>query len=265
MMALFLFGAVGKAEDERKPRLNLVVLEGEREESLQAARVLELNSAEFPEVLTQVLLGAKAPSFSQFGLPANLLFLDAYAAVLDELRESKKKRRNFYSQLEYRAGVRETTAGSSVLSVEGEYDKKKFPEVQMLILERASSVAIIPLEGKRHLFFVATPVDAIPLAGSSVSEHASDLQAPKLLEQKIPSYPDAVLREKLEAQTLLVRTVVGKDGRIDISKLLLLEVTHPEFLKSAVAVLPEWEFEPGMKDGQPVNVRATIEFQFKVR
>jgi protein TonB len=57
--------------------------------------------------------------------------------------------------------------------------------------------------------------------------------------------------------------VVGPDGRAhDIRIVKGLGVTLDT---SAVETVEKWRFQPGTKDGQPVNVSAQIQVNFRMR
>jgi protein TonB len=57
--------------------------------------------------------------------------------------------------------------------------------------------------------------------------------------------------------------VCGADGKV--KRVSVKSSTHREFEDSAIRAIREWRFEPGMKDGSPVNVRMLIPFNFNVR
>jgi TonB family protein len=85
--------------------------------------------------------------------------------------------------------------------------------------------------------------------------------APKLLYKVEPSYTEEARDAKYQG-TCLLYIVVGTDGAAhDISVVRSLGLGLDEM---AVEAVSQWKFQPGMKDGQPVNVKATIEVNFRL-
>jgi outer membrane biosynthesis protein TonB len=55
--------------------------------------------------------------------------------------------------------------------------------------------------------------------------------------------------------------IVDENGDV-LLEVEAIEATHPEFAVAAMEAVLDWKFDPGLKDGQPVNtkVRQTLEF-----
>jgi TonB family protein len=56
--------------------------------------------------------------------------------------------------------------------------------------------------------------------------------------------------------------VVATDGYV--RNVRVLKSLDPGLDVSAVECGKEWQFDPGMKDGEPVNVEAQIEVNFRI-
>jgi TonB family protein len=85
---------------------------------------------------------------------------------------------------------------------------------------------------------------------------------PKVLEKTEPIYTDQARSAKLEGTVALVM-VVGVDQRahdIKVKKSL-----DPGLDASAVASIKTWRFQPGIKNGKPVPVRANVEVNFRLK
>jgi TonB family protein len=83
---------------------------------------------------------------------------------------------------------------------------------------------------------------------------------PRLRSKVEPDYTEA-RRSRLEGAVLL-RMVVGSDGNArDPRVLRSLGLGLDE---NAIAAVSNWQFEPGVKDGQPVNVIAQVEVNFRL-
>ena len=62
--------------------------------------------------------------------------------------------------------------------------------------------------------------------------------------------------------TVVLQAVIKKDGTVDIIRVvggLPLGLTD-----NAIQALKQWQFKPGMKDGQEVDIALTIEINFNV-
>ncbi len=104
------------------------------------------------------------------------------------------------------------------------------------------------------------PVDA--RAQEPVYEAGKDVSKPRVVKEVRPRYPAEAKNRKVQGGVEL-QCVVRSDGAVTD-----IRVTRP--LDSALDVaaidaLKQWVFEPGLKDGRPVNVRVTVEFTFTLR
>lgn len=83
---------------------------------------------------------------------------------------------------------------------------------------------------------------------------------PKPLKTKAPDYPAITIKEPI-AGTAVVQFTVGADGKV--KKPEVKSADDPAFGKAVLKVLPEWDFEPATKDGEAIDKRVSIPFQFK--
>jgi TonB family protein len=75
-----------------------------------------------------------------------------------------------------------------------------------------------------------------------------------------PEYPEEARKAKVSG-TVALSVIVGQDGKArSIHVVKSLGVGLDE---KAIEAVKKWKFKPGMKGGQPVNVRATIEVNFR--
>jgi TonB family protein len=82
---------------------------------------------------------------------------------------------------------------------------------------------------------------------------------PGLLHKVEPQYSEEAAKAELVGKVLL-QVVVGTDGKPrDMKVIRSLGLGLDE---NAIAGVGAWEFAPGNKDGQPVNVRVRIEVNF---
>jgi TonB family protein len=84
---------------------------------------------------------------------------------------------------------------------------------------------------------------------------------PVLTDHKEPGYSEEARLAKMQG-TVTLFVVIGEDGKAkDIRVLKSLGLGLDE---EAVEAVSKWQFRPGMKDGQPVEVRSTIEVNFRL-
>jgi TonB family protein len=103
-------------------------------------------------------------------------------------------------------------------------------------------------------------------AGQGGSGQASrvggGVSAPRVLSKVDPEYTTEAHDAKLSG-TVLLSVVVGTDGTAhDINVVKPLGMGLDE---KAVEAVQKWHFQPGMKNGEPVNVRAQIEINFRLQ
>jgi periplasmic protein TonB len=85
--------------------------------------------------------------------------------------------------------------------------------------------------------------------------------APKLIHKTDPEYTKEALEAKIEGTVVLV-TVIGANGvPEDIRVVKGLGYGLDE---KAVQCLETWRFNPALKDGQPVPVKAQVEVTFRL-
>jgi TonB family protein len=102
---------------------------------------------------------------------------------------------------------------------------------------------------------------AAPAPPAGVFRMGHGVLAPTIVQKAEPQYSEEARAARLQG-TVIVVVVVGTDG-----------LTHdPHILRglglgldeNAVEAISQWQFKPGVKDGQPVNVTATIEVNFRL-
>jgi TonB family protein len=84
---------------------------------------------------------------------------------------------------------------------------------------------------------------------------------PRLLSKVDPVYTDVARRGKIEGSVILC-VVVQHDGTI--GSVQLFQPLGLGLDESAVDAVRKWRFQPGTKDGNPVDVLATVEVSFRL-
>lgn len=86
------------------------------------------------------------------------------------------------------------------------------------------------------------------------------VSAPVVTERVEPSYSDDAREARISGQVTLT-AVVSADGKAE--EIAVKTPLYPSLDANAVKALSTWRFEPGRKDGEPVRVKVTVEFNFR--
>jgi TonB family protein len=107
--------------------------------------------------------------------------------------------------------------------------------------------------------------DAGAAAPEAVSSSAlrvgGGVTGPRLLQKVEPAYSDEARAAKYQG-TVILYVEVGPDGmahNMRVQRSLGLELDE-----KAMEAVSKWQFQPGMKDGQPVTVQAIVEVNFRL-
>lgn len=87
--------------------------------------------------------------------------------------------------------------------------------------------------------------------------------SPVLVKETKPQYTEGAMRRRVEGVVEL-KAVILKNGTVreDVTVTRSLDA---ELDEEAVKAARQWEFKPGTKDGEPVNVQVNIEMSFTLR
>lgn len=100
----------------------------------------------------------------------------------------------------------------------------------------------------------------LPVASDEPVPVGNGVSTPHLLRKVEPEYSPEARSNRIQG-TVILALVVNQKGRAsDISIVSPLGFGLDE---RAIAAVEKWEFSPGMKDGKPVKVLATIEVNFR--
>ena len=113
----------------------------------------------------------------------------------------------------------------------------------------AAAIAVVAAAG-------VTAQDAVYPIGNGV-------KSPILIKETKPKYTEEAMRRKVEGVVEL-KAVILKDGTVrqDVTVTRSLD---PDLDEEAIKAARLWEFKPGTKDGEAVNVEVNIEMAFSLR
>jgi TonB family protein len=117
----------------------------------------------------------------------------------------------------------------------------------------ASSGTIL-LECRGPGALTAEPSDSVVRVGGGVSQ-------PSVLFKVDPEYSEEARKAKLNGQVML-SIVVDAEGRAQAIR--VVKALGMGLDENAIIAVKQWRFNPGKKDGNPVNVRATIAVNFRL-
>ena len=84
------------------------------------------------------------------------------------------------------------------------------------------------------------------------------VQEAKLVTRVSPVYPDLARRAGIEGAVRLA-VVIAKDGRIAH---IQVNTGHPLLIPAALEAVRQWQYQPTLLNGQPVEVRTDLELNF---
>ncbi len=92
------------------------------------------------------------------------------------------------------------------------------------------------------------------------SDNKIAIAAPVAMSKVDPAYPADALRDNVEG-TVTLYAVIHADGTV--SGIKVLESVDPRLDEAAVKALSRWQFRPGTKAGDPVELEAVVMIPFK--
>jgi TonB family protein len=96
-------------------------------------------------------------------------------------------------------------------------------------------------------------------APQEVYEPGPTVKSPKLVHYVEPEF-SANSKEAFVEGVVKVSTVVTTEGTVSTCQ--IIRGLNAEEDKTALKAVKLWRFQPGTKDGKPVNVRVTVEIEF---
>lgn len=89
------------------------------------------------------------------------------------------------------------------------------------------------------------------------------VQPTNLIRQIKPAYPPAARAQGIEG-TVLIQAVIGKDGSI-LSAKVANTLIDPDLAAAALAAVKQWEYQPTLLNGEPVEVMTTVSIDFQLQ
>ncbi|MEQ1897630.1 MAG: energy transducer TonB [Vicinamibacterales bacterium] len=111
---------------------------------------------------------------------------------------------------------------------------------------------------------VTTCIVSVSVLAQEIYGPGNGVAPPTLVKTVQPDYTPEAMAKRIQGVVTLT-TVVQADGKVGaVTVKESLDSTHG-LDQQAVIAMKQWEFNPGVKDGQPVAVRITVEMSFSLK
>ena len=137
------------------------------------------------------------------------------------------------------------------------------PITDRLIKRKSYDLALSLIELQRGLGVGCQGLGDGPSGGDGISQVGGDVSMPVLLRKTTPSYTAVALQKKGQG-VVLVRGIVRRNGRVDTLS-VVHGLGHGLEENAMREIASNWKFWPGMRNGQAVDVWATIEVTFNLK
>ena len=105
------------------------------------------------------------------------------------------------------------------------------------------------------------PLHTDPQEAGDLERVGNGVSAPRLLNKVEPVYSEEAREAKVQG-TAVLEIEVWPDGKVH--NIRVVRGLGRGLDEQAVKAVEQWEFEPGLKDGEPVRVAATVEMNFRM-
>lgn len=134
------------------------------------------------------------------------------------------------------------------------------------LIVAAALMALAPIAAGISTALPRQGTEVTPRAGQDadreVHRPGRNITTPKLIREVKPQYTSRAMQEKIEGEVLM-ECVVKADGIVGDKK--IVKSLDPDLDQAALDAAAQWLFEPGTRDGKPVNVLVTIAMTFTLK
>ena len=161
-----------------------------------------------------------------------------------------------------------------------EVSMSRFRTLTHLVLTAAALVLAVSWAASAVPLQSAKP--AAPVATIAIEDKVTAPSEPKLVRQVRPAYPPEAKAEKVQG-LFLIDVVIGKDGTIKDARIVASAPTaerlkeleakkgtpaategDARLAEAALDAVKQWQYQPILKDGKPVEFKATVTVNFKL-
>jgi TonB family protein len=104
------------------------------------------------------------------------------------------------------------------------------------------------------------PAAVMPLNGPGPVRVGGNIRAPRKVKNVLPIYPERMRDAGLEG-IVQVEAIISVNGGVTSARVVSASV-HPDFAIAAIDAVRQWQFEPTLLNGRPVEVVMTVSIDF---
>ena len=119
----------------------------------------------------------------------------------------------------------------------------------------------IPLNVLRAAVFSLVLLSCTPACKIAQIANRTSSRAPKLILQVDPQYTEQALQRGLQG-TVALSFLVDQNGRTRDIK--VIKTLDSGLDRNAIAAAEQWRFEPGTRNGRPIDVRTNAEVTYRL-
>ena len=154
-----------------------------------------------------------------------------------------------------------TPQAATILELYSRFLSRNDRAAEAAALKSQADAVLQALVVKGDVAVKAQETATAPAPGSGALRVGGGVTAPQLMHKVEPQYSEEARAAKFEGAVVLY-VEVGIDGlahNVHVLRSLGLDLDQ-----KAMDAVSQWQFKPGMKDGVPVTVQATIEVNFRL-
>jgi TonB family protein len=106
------------------------------------------------------------------------------------------------------------------------------------------------------------PPAGLPPNPVATAERADEIQHPVVIHRVEPVYPPDLQRARFEAEVVIAGVVPREGGMMRDGK--VVSSTDYRFEQAALDAVSRWRWEPGLLNGQPVDMEFTVTVKFSL-
>ena len=149
--------------------------------------------------------------------------------------------------------------GATIFRV-GEAQTAKLTQEDPVVKAGVLKAELHPWATGKGVLASGQPLQALNSAPPLRITIGGNVQAARLINRVQPVYPEEVSKEKISG-TVKLHVIIAKDGKIQQIQVVS---GHPLLVQSAIDAVRQWQYQPTLLNGQPVEVDTQIDVVFSL-
>jgi protein TonB len=142
----------------------------------------------------------------------------------------------------------------------GEAAAAKLTEEDPVVKAGVLKTELHPWATGKGVLASGQPLQALSSAPALRITIGGNVQAARLINRVQPVYPEEASKEKISG-TVKLHVVIAKDGKIQQVQVVS---GHPLLVQAAIDAVRQWQYQPTLLNGQPVEVDTQIDVVFSL-